>query len=209
MSHPEELYTSLGLPAAPRVVLHQDGTRGENAYQTESGQPYDEESVDALFANTRSHTVLKKERPEHRLMLWMRLQGHKPKEIATALRCTPQTVYNVCGQPWFKEAFVRLSSELGKDVAETFLRGEELPSYMKLVEIRDNENAPYHVQAAAANAILDRIRGKPIAKSEMKVTSTSTVDVAIADVSALQAESAKLAKLLHPNGDPGANVGTN
>lgn len=207
MSHPEELYTSLGLsPAVARVVLKQDGTSAENPYQTSSGIPYDEASVDALFANTRSHVVLKREKPEHRIMLWMRLQGHKPQEIATALRCTKQTVYNVQGQPWFKEAFVRLSTELGKDAAETFLRGEELPTYLKLVELRDGAESEA-VQLSASNALLDRIRGKPVAKSEIKMTSTSTVDVAVADVTALQAESAKLAKLLAPNGDPHAQAG--
>jgi hypothetical protein len=179
------------------VVLKQDGTREENPYQTESGIPYDEASVDALFANTRSHVVLKKEKPEHRIMLWMRLQGHKPQEIATALRCTKQTVYNVQGQPWFKEAFVRLSTELGKDAAETFLRGEELPTYLKLVELRDGAESEA-VQLSASNALLDRIRGKPVARVETKTE--SSVDITVKTIEELRKESEDITKKLRASG---------
>lgn len=192
----EELYKQLGVETPPRQVQHQDGTTSLNGFQQPTGLPYSGD-VDSLFANTKSHVVLKKERPEHRIMLWMRLQGHRPREIATAMRCTYQTVLNVCGQPWFKEAFVRLSTELGKDAAETFLRGEEIPTLQTLIELRDDATVE-SVRLSAANSILDRIRGKPTVRVETKTS--ASVDVTVADVSALLAERERNEKHLRANG---------
>lgn len=205
-SHPEELYSQLGVaPPPPRVVLHQDGTETKSQYVRECGIAYDEDSVDALYGNTSAYVVLKKEKPEHRMILWHTLQGRRPKEIALLMRCTYQTVLNVRGQPWFKQAFVRLSSELGKDAVETMLAANEIPALQRLIDLSESAEAET-TRLSATNALLDRIRGKPIVKQEIKSTSTSTVDIAVSDVSALQAEHEKNLKLLYPNGNPGSGL---
>lgn len=210
MSHPEELYSQLGVEApaaapAPRVVLRQDRTPEASPYARECGVVYDEASVDALYGNTGTYVVLKKEKPEHRMILWHTLQGRKPKDIATLMQCSYQTVLNVRGQPWFKTAFVRLSSELGTTAVETFLQEHELPALQRLVELSEGAESE-QTRLAATNAILDRIRGKPVVKQEIKTTSTSTVDIAVADVTALQAEHERNLKLLYPNGNPGSGL---
>lgn len=197
MTEYESLFKQCGINAAPpRVVLHQDGTAEISHNLRDYGIAIDGD-VDSLFANTKSGVVIKKEKPEHRIMLWMRLQGHRPKDIASALGCSYQTVLNVSGQEWFKDAFVRLAGELGKDAAETFLRGEEIPTLTTLIELRDgakNEG----VRLAASNSLLDRIRGKPTVRVETK--SQSSVDVTVADVSTLLAERAANEQKLRANG---------
>lgn len=200
MSAVEDFYNSLAVPPPsaipPRVVLSGDNTTRQERRFIDTGIP-SEGGPDALFGHSKFTTVLKKEKPEHRLMLWMRLQGKKHKDIAAALDVHLNTVYNVTNQEWFRDMFVKLSSELGKDAAETFLRGEEIPTYMKLVELRDSAESEA-VQKSACDAILDRIRGKPTVKVETK--SEATVDVAVHDVSALLAERAKNEKILKANG---------
>lgn len=199
MSAVDDFYNSLAVPPpspiAPRVVLAGDGTTRKEERFIPTGIPLD--GADALFGHSKYITQLKREKQEHRLILWMRLQGKKIKDIAAALGYHPNTVYTVTKQDWFQDMFVKLSSELGKDAAETFLRGEEIPTYMKLVELRDNAESEA-VQKAACDAILDRIRGKPTVKVETK--SEATVDVAVHDVSALLAERAKNEKILKANG---------
>lgn len=199
MSAVEDFYNSLAVPPpspiAPRVVLAGDGTTRQEPQFIPTGIPSD--GPDALFGHSKFTTQLKRERPEHRLMLWMRLQGKKPKDIAAALDVHINTVHKAISQEWFRDMFVKLSSELGKDAAETFLRGEEIPTYMKLVELRDSAESEA-VQKSACDAILDRIRGKPTVKVETK--SEATVDVAVHDVSALLAERAKNEKILKANG---------
>lgn len=197
MTEYESLFKQCGIGAVPpRLVLHQDGTAELCHNLRDYGIAIDGD-VDSLFANTKSGVVIKKEKPEHRIMLWMRLQGHRSKDIASALGCSYQTVLNVSGQEWFKDAFVRLAGELGKDAAETFLRGEEIPTLTTLIDLRDNAKTE-GVRLAASNSLLDRIRGKPTVRVETK--NQSSVDVTVADVSSLLAERAANEQKLRANG---------
>lgn len=191
-------------PSAPggRVVQPMDGTQGRaSEYKHAPGaQPFtgDEEAgIDGLFSASVAYHRYKKESPTHRLILWFRLNGHKPKEIATTLRVTPQTVYNVQGQPWFQEAFCKLSAELGKDAVTTFLEGEVLSTVQKLVYLRDNAESEA-VAKASCDSILDRFLGKSVAKTEVKLSGGTTATVY--DVAAMQKEMAILDKQLAARG---------
>lgn len=144
-----------------------------------------EKRVDALWGTTPSYRAYKNEKPQHRMMLWLRLEGYNNKEIAGITGYTPQTVANVCKQPWFLEAFSRISTEMGKDAVENFLTGEMVPTLQKLVSLRDSAQSEA-VQLAASNAILDRIRGKPTVRVETK--NETNVTLAVADINELEAK---------------------
>jgi hypothetical protein len=130
-------------------------------------------------------------------MLWHRLQGLNAKEIAMVTGYTPEHVRTVCKQPWFVEAFCRLSTEQGKDAVQTFLEGHQMLACEGLVDLAQNSESEA-VRKAACDSILDRIRGKPVAKIETK--STSSVDVTVTNVADLLAESQRLSKELTARG---------
>lgn len=174
--------------SAPRLVQSLDGTTRENGYARPEGAEFDVD-VDHLFGASPAYVRIKRENPTHRLILWMRLNGHKPKEIATTLRITPQTVYNVQGQPWFQEAFIRISTEQGKDAVQTFLEGAVLPAVIRIEELAKTSMLDT-VKLAADKELLDRFFGKPVVKTENK--NETRVENVIFDVEKLKAEKVKL-----------------
>lgn len=186
-------------PSAGRVVQRQDGTQAIDLYK-ESAEKF--ENVDTLFGATPGYQHYKKERPEHRLMLWHRLNGHNVKETAALTGYTPQTVLNVCKQPWFQEAFVRLSTEMGKDAVQTFLSGEVLPALQRTVALAVSGESEA-VRLAANKEIMDRYLGKSTVKVEQKIS--GQVDNVVYDAAKLLEESRRLNEELKARGIGGAN----
>lgn len=172
--------------APSRVVQRQDGTQGANPYLT-SGNPLAD--VDTLFGATPSYQAYKKEKPEHRLMLWHRLRGLSVKETALVTGYTPQTVSQVCKQPWFQEAFCQLSTEIGKDAVETFLEGEVLPALQRTADIARGAESEA-VRLAANRELLDRYLGKSTVKVESKVS--GQVESVVYDIAKLRDEEKRL-----------------
>ena len=162
-----------------------------------AGEEVHEAEIDRLFGTTPGYNEIRKENPTHRVILWMRLNGHKPREIATALRISYHTVLSVQRQPWFQRAFCRILAEKGGDQLQTILEGELIPTIETLVELRDSADSS-SVRLSAANAILDRIRGKPTVHVEQKVT--GQVDSVVYDAQKLLEEQRKNAEILKARG---------
>ena len=178
----------------PRCVASPGGTRPEDYRNPDCGAPIQlPDDVDGLFGATKSYRKYKHEKPEHRLMLWLRLNGHNNKEIASIAGYSPQVVSQVAKQPWFQEAFCRLSSEMGKDSVETYLEGEIVPTLQRLVQLRDGAESDA-VRKAACDSILDRIRGKPTVRVESRVS--GQIDNVVYDVAKLQDEYRKNQQVL-------------
>jgi ribosomal protein L27 len=189
--------------AAPggRVVQRQDGTSAESPYQArDAGKVFAD--VDGLFGQSQAYVTYKKERPEHRLMLWHRLQGRSVKETALLTGYSPQSVSQVSKQPWFQDAFVRLSTELGKDSVHSYLAGEVLPAVQRTVELATNGESEA-VRLAANKEILDRYLGKSTVKVEQKVS--GQVDSVVYDGAKLMEESRRLQEQLRARGINGTN----
>ncbi len=199
----ERLQTVPHDPAKPlRIVRHADGTTSEGKYNHgPEDQPYtgdEEEGVRGLFGDSVAYQKYKKEQPRHRLILWMILNGHKPKEVATALRLSVQTIYQVQNQPWFQQAFCELSTEMGNDAMESYLQGQVVETCKTLVSIRDEEKAPYSVRKAACDSILDRVRGKPTVHVKQEVT--GHIDNVVYDAAVLLEEQKKNEQILKSRG---------
>ena len=62
----------------------------------------------ALNNNAGTVTVVK-EKPWHRSLAYMRLQGVSKKQCAKEFDCSVQQVINVSAQPWFKQICVELA----------------------------------------------------------------------------------------------------
>lgn len=148
-----------------------------------------EQSLDARelnLHNTGATIDIAREKPEHRIMVYLKAQGYTNREIAKATGYTESWISQITRQPWFKERLSIEMREAGLDPIKRFLSGEALPSLETLAEIRDDDLAPAAARVAATNAILDRAFGKPTQHIESK----STVDVTNARVTAdrLEAE---------------------
>ncbi len=105
--------------------------------------------------------ILKREKLEHRVIVYLKSQGMTYGEIANRTGFCKATVANVCKQPWARSIILAEITKAGRDEVETVLQGEALESVLKLIDIRDSEKAPIEVQRKAANDILDRVYGKP------------------------------------------------
>lgn len=110
--------------------------------------------------------LLKKERPDHRIMVMLKAQGKSTAEIAQFLDVTPTTVNYVLRQPWARQMLISLIHASGEQGIDAFLQSELLPSMMKLVEVRDDPVAKKSEQLAAANSLIDRFLGKPMQRVE-------------------------------------------
>lgn len=180
-----------------RTVVAQDNTEHEVDVATQESF---ENGVDQLFGSRPSYQLLKKERPEHRLILWRKLQGQTTKEIASQMSLSEVTVRNVCKQPWFIENFCRQAKELGSDVVQTYLKGEVMPALVRTVALAEDSKIDT-VRLAANREILDRFLGKSVVRAEVKSTSHATLEI-VHDVAALQEEERKLNEQLRAVGIP-------
>ena len=178
--------------APPRIVLSQTGTTRDDPYANPKTPDADE-----LFGTSTSYVKYKKEKPEHRLMLWFRLQGYNVKETAQLTGYTPQSVSEVCKQPWFVEAFCRLAKETGKDAVQTFLEGEVLPALQRTVHLAQHADSDA-VRTANNREILDRFLGKSIAKAEVRTT--GALDVTVYEASKLEEEYKRNQEILKGRG---------
>jgi len=144
---------------------------------------------DALHNAKQPNLTIISEKPEHRLIMYLKAQGMTNKEIFIHLGgdynngqpITGNGTYSypylgqIIRQPWFQTGVVRLLNEAGKDVIEAKLEAECLPSLETAIAIRDSAEVPATVRLAAAKDIMDRFRGKAVThiKSEAKVTYAS------------------------------------
>lgn len=140
----------------------------------------------ALANDNPPNLAIKSERPEHRIILYLKAQGLSNQDIATKTGYGYQWVCQIVRQPWFRKAFVDMVEDAGKDATEEFLKGETLNSLHVLVEVRDNPNAKDAARVAAANAVLDRALGKPT--QHIKTERLGTSDTAQDEMGAVERE---------------------
>jgi hypothetical protein len=185
----------------PRIVQSLDGTTRENPYLTrtapESAPSSHNPDIDALFGQSPAYQSYKREKFEHRLMLWYRLQGHSVKETAALTGYTPQSVSQISKQPWFTEAFIKLAKENGKDAIQTMIEGAVIPAFQRLEELAATSKMD-SVRLAANKELLDRYLGKTVAKTETKIS--GSIDQNIYDAAKLMQENALVQKELAARG---------
>lgn len=131
----------------------------------------------------------------HRSAAYMVATGMGAREVAAALEKSPPTIYNLFRQPWFQQRVISLMEKHGGQDVMALLRGEQIASAMKLVELRDNPESPAKIQFDSAKEILNRTLGMPkqFVEQSGKIVSTDPV----AEARALEEEVKKLETALH------------
>jgi hypothetical protein len=129
------------------------------AAETDPERLFESESNPANFAIIR-------EKPEHRLIVYLKAQGFSNKEIAERTGYTQPWLSQLTRQPWFRLRLVQELKEAGVDAVQQVLKATVLDSVFTLIDIRDDPGAPKAVRAQTADRLLDRYFGKPTQKVE-------------------------------------------
>lgn len=173
-------------PKRVNTQLFENNTLAKNAVTEEYYN-----SDNRLFNDKKPNLAIKSERMEHRMIVYLKARGLNNKEIAEKMGYGLQWVNQITRQPWFRQRFVEECQSAGVDAIKTFLEGEVLPSLECLRTIRDNEDAKDASRVVAANSLLDRFLGKPIARVETESVSKG-LDDARATVDDLERQVASL-----------------
>jgi hypothetical protein len=160
-----------GEPVRPQVVEGLGDRRGETTTTPGPGvlDSLAEEAKAAdgwlesqpLFNPASPAYMLKRERPEHRIIIYLKCQGLTYREIAERIGWSAPGVGNVCKQPWAQRIILAEIGKAGRNAVEVLLNTEDLNSLAKLVQLRDDTEAPKEVQRKCANDILNRKYGMP------------------------------------------------
>jgi hypothetical protein len=155
---------------------------------------------DRLFASqgdylhNEPNLAILAEKPEHRLIVYLKAQGHSNKEVADRTGYTQAWISQLTRQPWFRLRLVQELKEAGVDAIESVLKSTALDSVFTLIDLRDDVHAPGAVRRACADSLLDRFRGKPVQTvqhEEKRLPKTS-------EISAIDSELAELNSQLEP-----------
>ena len=184
----EELLRATTAPVIPKINTQ---VYGNNTLSSSGAEDY-YKSENRLFGDKEPNLAIKCERPEHRLIVYLKARGMSNTEIAKQTGYGYQWVCQIVRQPWFRARFVQECTDAGQDVIKTFLTSEAMPSLETLAEIRDDEEQKGATRVTAANSILDRFLGKPIQHVETEKVSDS-LDKAREDVEALERQVRALA----------------
>jgi len=153
-----------------RVAGHQRGTNCGSLQLMENNELRDHPVSEAaandplrLFSsedNTANFAIIH-EKPEHRLIVYLKARGLSNKEVSEKTGYSPAWVSQICRQPWFRLRLVQELREAGLDRVAKLLESSALDSIFTILEIRDDPTAPKAVRRACADSLLDRFLGKP------------------------------------------------
>lgn len=132
----------------------------------------------ALFFNGKDpNLAILHEKPEHRLLLYMKAQGASNKEIAEQSGYTQPWLSQLFRQPWAQQRLIEIMNQCGKDRVTTLIASAAEDSVLTLIELRDDPESPAAVRRSAAENLLDRYLGKPKQQVDVVQKGTSAEDV--------------------------------
>lgn len=152
---------------------------------------------EGLFNAKEPNLAILHEKPEHRVILWMKARGTSNTEIAKQTGYTDAWISQLVRQPWFQDKLLREIEDAGRDEISTLLEGAAADSVIKLIEIRDTSKN-VGVSRQACVDLLDRFLGKPVqqVKTEVTAVAAQTVEELDAEINRLQEQEKSL---LHRN----------
>lgn len=125
-----------------------------------------EPQVRTLFRVKESATQIQREKPEHRVMIEMKLNGVSVPEIARRLNFCVQTVNTVLRQPWAREYMTQRIKNASPEMLTKMFANAAAESVYTLIDLRDDETCPPAVRKACASDLIDRYLGKPTQRLE-------------------------------------------
>lgn len=129
-------------------------------------------SVDASedFFNAKDpNLAIMTERPEHRMVIFLKARGHTLQEIAAATGYTVPWVSQIVRQPWARARIAQEINSAGRDELATVIEGAAKEAMYTLIELRDDTESPASVRANVSQYLVDRFLGKPKQSIEQKV----------------------------------------
>lgn len=158
-------------------------------------EQHHDENPNRLFNERRPNLVILHEKPEHRIIIYLKCQGLSNREIAQRLDKTDAWISQVLRQPWARERIVEELAGQGKDAIGEIIKAASVDSVYTLIEMRDNEFAKPSERISAANILLDRYLGKPLQKVETDNTNRTLPSSSVAlekELAHLKAEEKRL-----------------
>lgn len=105
--------------------------------------------------------VLLSEKPEHKLVVYLKTLGHTYAEIAELVSLSVVQVQQILVQPHAREYQFRLIEENSDDsMLNQMIDRAAAGSIAVMVQLRDDEKCPHNVRLKAAQDLLDRRLGK-------------------------------------------------
>jgi hypothetical protein len=123
------------------------------------------ELTDGLYGAKDPNLAILREKPEHRLILLLKVKGFSNREIARQLGFTDAWISQVVRQPWFQVELLKELRKIKGEIVDSIVRVEATNSIFKLIQLRDNARSE-EVQKSSAIHLLDMHLGKPIQRSQ-------------------------------------------
>lgn len=118
-----------------------------------------EEGPDALFNQKKPNLAVLSEKPEHRLMILLKSEGHSNREIAKLTGYTEPHVSQVLRQPWARLRIIEEINKGGREAVQVLLASAAVDSVYTVIELRDTAEDE-SVRLRASQDLLDRQLGK-------------------------------------------------
>ena len=171
----------LGGPGLNRQLWENSPMNGSSVSAVEEG------SANRLFNSKEPNFGILSEKPEHRLIILLKAQGHSNVEIAKLTGYTNVWIGQILRQPWAKERLVEEISKGGTEAVQTLLQGSAVDSIYRIIELRDCSEDD-GVRLRSAQDLLDRHLGK----ATQHVEARSTVQHVSTEIGQLDAQLLKL-----------------
>lgn len=151
------------IPNFERRGAHLAGVGGPGRDVIEK-KAYDQDT-DKLF-NTREDvpssfaTSYRHEKPEHRIMAYLKAQGFSNKEISVRTGYGYASVCQILQLPWTKEVVREEIIKNGRNLCKEMLESSSVDNVQTLLQIRDNPNSRDVDKINAVKELFDRTWGK-------------------------------------------------
>lgn len=172
----EQLHNRIEADTAPKASSH----------GTSHKEP---DSVDPLFNDVDPAYVIKHEKPEHRIVIFLKAQGFSNREIAERTGMTTTAIGYILKQPWARARLLAEIQSAGRDGVHELLKGAVDDCVLTLIDIQADEKARASDRISASTAILDRFFGKPTQRVE---SINTNVTASMNDVTKMKQELAEV-----------------
>jgi hypothetical protein len=131
--------------------------------------------VPELFQPEKRSGGLLKEKPIHRTIAYMLLQGATQRKVSEVVGLGEMTISKLVNTGWFREVTAKLAAVAGGDAVMELLKGASTESAQVLIQLTQSKNE--NIKLKAAESVLDRVFGKAVTRVQ-KTSSTVPVDPA-------------------------------
>lgn len=146
--------------------------------------------LNGLFNRKDPNLAILSEKPEHRLLLYMKAEGLSNREIAQRSGYTEPWLSQLFRQPWATKRLVEILNQTGIETVAGLIRAAAADSVITLIALRDDTETPAAVRKACSTDILDRYLGKAV-QPLMDVSDKDLERMSDADLERIAARSAQ------------------